>query len=330
MERSASLTGSGRHSMAEGYLHQVGFYGSDEAFCDLICPFALDGIKAGEPVVFAYDPYKMSLLRDRLPASPHITYVTDTAPYAAPARALIAWRKLVEAHLAGGAPRVRIAGNVPHPGYGRNYAGWDRYEAALDDAMGDLPVWAPCLYDTRIAPSEVIEAARRLHHDVIDSDGTHRCNDAFEAVGSLADFFSPPPEPLEQTAPAVELVDPTPAQARAAIRQLTAGLLGPCTEQDLVIAASEVVTNALVHGVAPVRVRVWVGEDRVVAAVHDSGAGPSDPLVGLLPSNDSGTSLGRGLWITHQMDIDVALSAVGTGFEVRLRADRDRAAIAAA
>ena len=326
MRHASSQAGTQGHSLADGYLHEVGFYDSDEAFLDLICPFALGGVEAGEPVVFAYDPYKMDLLRGWLPDSPSITYITDTGPYATPARALGAWRKMVEGHLAAGAARVRIAGNVPHPGYGRPYAGWDRYEAALDAAIGDLPVWAPCLYDTRIAPPEVVDAAKRLHHHVLEGDGTHNPSRSFEAVGSLADFFSPPLDPLEHTPPTVELVDPTPAQVRATIRQLSAGLLRLGQGQDLVIAASEAVTNALIHGAPPVRVRLWIGEDRVIVAVHDEGEGPADPLVGLLPQTTSGRFSGRGLWIAHQLDIEVALFAVGTGFTVRLRADRHEAA----
>lgn len=322
MKRSSSHAEADRHPIAQGYLHQVGFYDSDDAFGELIRPFALDGIEAGEPVVFAYDPYKMALLRDWLPDSPTITYLTDTGPYATPARALIGWRKVVEAHLAAGAPRVRIAGNVPHPGYGQPYSGWDRYEAAIDDAIGDLPVWAPCLYDTRIAPSDVIEAARQLHHDVLGSDGTHDFNHSFEAVGSLSDFFSPPLDSLEQATPAVELVDPTPAGARAAVRQLSAGLLELGQGQDLVTATSEAVTNALIHGVAPVTFRIWIGEDRVIVTIHDEGTGPADPLVGLLQRTDKGAASGRGLWIAHQMDIDVALFPGGAGFTVRLRANR--------
>jgi hypothetical protein len=81
--------------------------------------------------VFAYDPFKTELLHRWLPDAPGITYVSDPSPYGMPARALAGWRRVVEGHLAAGARRVRIAGNVPHPGYGRPYAGWDRYEAAV-------------------------------------------------------------------------------------------------------------------------------------------------------------------------------------------------------
>jgi hypothetical protein len=58
----------------------------------------------------------------------------------------------------------------------------------------------------------------------------------------------------------------------------------------------------------------------LVVAVHDSGDGPVDPLVGLRLS-DSGARSGRGLWIAHQLDLDVALTVSDDGFTVRLRAD---------
>jgi anti-sigma regulatory factor (Ser/Thr protein kinase) len=322
MGRPSSHCGPDGRSMADGYLHQVGFYDSDEAFRDLICPLALGGIEVGEPVVSAYDPYKTDLLKRWLPDSPSVTYVTKTGSYATPARALVGWRKLAEGHLAAGAPRVRIAGNVPHPGYGQPYAGWDRYEAAVDRAMGDLPVWAPCLYDTRIAPADVLDAARRLHHDVLDREQAHHTDRSFDAVRSLAEFLPPPPDPLEQTAPVIELVDPTPSKARAVVSQLTAGLVRLDHADELVLAVSEAVTNALVHGVPPATVRIWLGEDRVVVHVHDEGEGPADPLVGLLRRGGDEAASGRGMWIAHQLDVDIALFADGTGFTVRLRADR--------
>jgi anti-sigma regulatory factor (Ser/Thr protein kinase) len=313
-------------AFAPGYLHEVGFYGSDEEFRDLICPFALGGIEAGEPVVFAYDPYKVELLRAWLPDSPHITYITDAGPYATPSRAIVAWRKVVERHLASHAPRVRIAGNVPHPGYGQPYVGWDRYEAAIDRALGDLPVWAPCLYDTRIAPAEVLDTAARLHHDVLDRSGAHVTNATFHEARHLAEFLSPDPDPLERSAPTVELVDPTPAQARAAVAQLTHGVLDVDRHRALVLAVSEAATNAVVHGRPPLSVRIWLGDARVITHVHDSGSGPTDPLVGLLHGGGDGAESGRGLWLTHQLDIDVALLAGSDGFTVRLCAEREGSA----
>ena len=230
---------------------------------------------------------------------------------------LAAWRRVAQEHLGTGARRVRIAGDVPHPGYGRPYAGWDRYEAALDRALGDLAVWAPCLYDARIAPAAVLETAVRLHRQVLERDGTSHANDSFQARRRLGDFLAPPPDPLERALPIIELLDPTPLIARAAVRQAAAGL--STDEADgVVLATSEAVANAFLHGLPPVTVRVWVAEARIVVTVHDRGNGPTDPLAGLLAS-DGEAEGGRGLWLAHHLDLEVVMVADDVGFTVRLR-----------
>ena len=58
--------------------------------------------------------------------------------------------------------------------------------------------------------------------------------------------------------------------------------------------------NAHAHGRGPVRVRIWAGDERVLASVVDHGTGPDDPFAGLLPV-ERATTRGRGLWIAHQL-----------------------------
>lgn len=303
-------------SVADGFLHELGVYGSEDEFRQLIAPFALGGLEAGEPVLFAFDAHRTQLLQRWLPKASGISYVGDARPYAKPATALAAWRRAVEEQLSAGARRVRIAGNVPYPGHGQPYAGWDRYEAAVDRALGDLPVWAPCLYDTRTTPADVLTSASRLHRHLVEHSGAHRANERFDPCGRLADFQAPPLDPLESTTPVFESVDPTPQELRGAVRRATQGVVAE-QRSELLLAASEVVTNALLHGMPPVWARIWRGDGRVVVRVHDRGAGPTDPLAGLLPPRELAVG-GRGLWLIHQLDIDVALSVEGDGFAVRL------------
>ncbi|HEY8301829.1 MAG TPA: anti-sigma factor RsbA family regulatory protein [Jatrophihabitans sp.] len=310
-------------STAEGFMHEVGFYASDAEFADLVIPFAREGGRTGEPVIFAYDKYKTSLLQQWLPDSSAITYITDSRPYATPAKALGGWRKRVQAHIAAGAARVRIAGNVPHPGYGIPYTGWDRYEAAIDRALGDLPVWAPCLYDSRIAPADVLERATSLHQSVRERDGTRRHNADYREPTRLTDFLAAAPDPLAQTAPTLDLSDPAPATLRTAIRRLAAGRLRADRTDVLLLAASEAVANAIIHGTPPVSARAWVTADRMIIQIHDTGAGPTDPLTGLFDSGERSAESGRGLWIAHQLDLDVAMIVTDDGFTVRLRVDLD-------
>lgn len=74
----------------------------------------------------------------------------------------------------------------------------------------------------------------------------------------------------------------------------------------------------------PVLLRAWARRGRVVVAVHDAGDGPADPFAGMLPNRSSRREGGRGLWITHQLCPEVALSRGTDGFTVRIAVGRAR------
>ena len=112
----------------------------------------------------------------------------------------------------------------------------------------------------------------------------------------------------------------TPAASRHAVQDAARRtLVDPDDVEALILATSEAVTNAMVHGQRPVTVRAWTAMERMVVTVHDQGNGPHDPYVGLVPrpsSLDGGG--GFGLWLAHQM-LPVAYSR-DIGFTVRLTA----------
>ncbi|WP_410675888.1 ATP-binding protein [Amycolatopsis sp. cmx-4-68] len=128
------------------------------------------------------------------------------------------------------------------------------------------------------------------------------------------------PYPIQRTAPLAELTDPQPRAARQAVTDFNKTDLPAAEIDDLVLAVSEIVDNALRYGRSPVRMRIWADAEHLVVTVHDTGEGPGDPFAGLLPAaRDIG---GRGLWITHQVCSQVALHRDDTGFTVRLTAGR--------
>src|SRR4051794_41519813 len=106
-------------------------------------------------------------------------------------------------------------------------------------------------------------------------DARHRPNQSsLEPAASLGTARRPVTDPIELTPPRIDLADPFPAGARQAVRS---GVRDSLTEQDrddLVVAVSEVVSNARRHGHGPVRMRLWTTADRVVVAVTDAGEGP--------------------------------------------------------
>jgi anti-sigma regulatory factor (Ser/Thr protein kinase) len=303
-----------------GHVHEAGFYGSDAEFRALIVPFAEEGIAAGEPVIIGYDDRKTDLLRSWLTDPSAVEFLGDRNLYATPARTIATYRQLFEFHVAMGAAQIRIAGDVPHPGNGERFEGWDRYESAINTVWQDFPVWARCLYDATTTSAAVADIVERTHPHIVSPSGVRRASARYQ--DALA-FEGLPyvPDPLEDAPPLAELVNRSAAEARRALTQAARDRVPATALQDLLIGATEAITNAQRHGRPPVTVRIWAAPDRIVVTVHDTGPGPADRLAGLVPAPDSTPDrrLGMGLWVMHQLDLDVALRHTGDGFTVRLR-----------
>ena len=310
-------TGAARGQV--GHFHEAGFYGSDGEFAALIVPFVEEGVAAGEPVIIGYDDRKTALLRSWLADPSAVEFIGDQGLYATPARAIAAYRRLFEFHVAMGAGQIRIAGDVPHPGNGRRFDGWDRYECAVNIVWQEFPVWGLCLYDTTTAPSAVLDIVERTHPRLVSPSGQHWASERYQEV-PVFEGLPPPPDPLEASTPMVELTGLPAANTRHALAQIGRGRVNNATLTDLIIGASEAVSNALHHGQPPVTVRIWATPDRIVVSVHDLGPGPADPVAGLVPAPHSSSNQGLGLWVMHQLDLDTALIHTGDGFTVRLRA----------
>jgi anti-sigma regulatory factor (Ser/Thr protein kinase) len=301
-----------------GHFHEAGFYGSDAEFRALIVPFAEEGIAAGEPVIIGYDDRKNALVRSWLSDPSAVTFPADSGLYATPARAIAAYRRLFEFHVAQGAGQIRITGELPNLGDGGIFDGWDRYEAAVNTVWQDFPVWGLCLYDAATASPVVLDVVERTHPRIVSPAGVRRANGRFQQVAEF-EALPPAPDPLEQTTPMIELVDSSAAMARRALVQIGRGRVADTILDDLLLGVTEAVSNALIHGRAPATVRIWTAPDRIVISVHDQGHGPADPLAGLVPAASNTATLGLGLWLIHQLDIDVALKHADDGFTVRLR-----------
>ncbi len=311
-------TGAARGQV--GHFHEAGFYGYDAEFAALIVPFAEEGIAAGEPVIIGYDDRKSGLLRSWLTDASAVEFISDSSLYATPARAIAAYRQIFERHVAMGAGQIRIAGDVPHPGNGGRFEGWDRYESAVNTAWQDFPVWGRCLYDTRTTPAVVLDIVERTHPRIVWPSGQRRASPRYQDAPAF-EGLPYVPDPLEGSPPLAELVNRPDAEARLALAQIGRGRIPATTLQDLLIGATEAVANAQHHGRPPATVRIWAAGDRIVVTVHDTGHGPADRLAGLVPapSRTPDHRLGLGLWVTHQLDLDVALRRADDGFTVRLR-----------
>ena len=123
-------------------------------------------------------------------------------------------------------------------------------------------------------------------------------------------------EPIEAASPAIELLDPSPAESRHRVARLQE--IAELTDEDLsglLLSVNETVTNALLHGRSPVRLRAWAEQGRILVTVTDRGPGPADPAAGLVPAGEPG---GFGLWLAHQLCAYVSLQRGPQGFTIRL------------
>lgn len=303
-----------------GYFHQTGFYGDDDEFLALVLPFVTGGLEAGEPVVVAYSDQHRELVERALPGTAGITFLDAPGQYARPAGAISEYRRMLTRYVADGAQQIRITGDVPHPGLGVPWDWWGRYEAAVNVVLDDFPLWGLCPYDTRITPAPVLDDVRRTHPHIATPQGNQPSAE-YARPGLDAAAWS---DPIEASPPAVVLVDAFPATARAAIA--VAGERAGLSHEDvsgLMLAVTEVLTNGVLHGRAPTRLRMWVGADRIVVTVTDQGRGPVDPLVGLVPMAPAEDGIGgQGLWLAHQMCSYMTMHHDAMGFTVRMVAGR--------
>jgi hypothetical protein len=302
-----------------GRFHEVGFYHSDAEFGALIVPFVEGGVAAGQPVIIGYDDRKAGLLRSWLYDPAAVNFIADARLYATPARAIASYWKMFEEYTDAGATQIRIAGDVPHEGNGGRFAGWDRYECAANTVWGQFPVWSRCLYDATTAASRVLDIAARTHPRIVLPSGQFRDSGLYQDPGDFRPLPSDP-HPLERSAPALEMTDPLPAQARRAVTSIGHGQVPGTVLQDLEIGVTEAIGHARLHGHPPVTARIWAASGRIMVHVHDTSSGPGDPLAGLVPAWADPRFRGAELWLIHMLDLDTALIRSGDGFTVQLAA----------
>lgn len=312
---------SGAAAAHEGYFHETAFYTSDEELLAVAVPFLRGAQEAGEPALVTFAARNAALVRSALDDLEGVEFVAGVTQYRNPAQTIADYRGRFARLTADGATQIRVVGDVPHPGTGASWDAWARYEAAVNHAYDEFPLWGLCPYDVRITPDDVLEEVRRTHPHVADAAGGHHANPHFEdPCAFLAARRRPAPDPLQRGAPVLEEHDPTPAQARAAIRRAARRILDAESFEGLRMAVTEAVSNAARHGRPPVVLRAWTGPGRVVVTVTDAGPGPDDLLAGLLPQHGRGAddSAGLGLWIAHQLCHDVVLDRDASGFTIRL------------
>ncbi|HVF18813.1 MAG TPA: ATP-binding protein [Mycobacteriales bacterium] len=131
-----------------------------------------------------------------------------------------------------------------------------------------------------------------------------------------------PRVPKPQTRVRIPLPDDAtaPMVARRTLRKLLRGWRLPALVEPVVLAASELVTNAFRHGAPPVRLTVRRSADRVSIAVADS----SDDRPHVAAPATAADESGRGMAIVDLVASDTGMRAEPAGKVVWAGFDIDR------
>jgi anti-sigma regulatory factor (Ser/Thr protein kinase) len=311
---------TGAPAAHHGYFHQAAIYDSDHERHDIIEAHIVGAIDAGEPVLVALPPEETELL-SALGDVPNVTLLPALSSSSRPAATIKTLTGLLTPLVAQGHEQIRAVQSVPHPGIGSRWAGWCRYEAAINDLLADIPVWGLCLYDARTAPIDVLSDVERTHPHFLTADGSQPNPRYVQPVAFLQSRNLSRPDPLEHTPANLQLINPAPAHSRRAVRDWARHTdLSADDIDQLILATSEAVTNAILHGQPPVVLKIWTVLQRMVITVSDQGSGPTDPYVGLIPPHTTLDGGGLGLWIIHQL-VDVNFGPTDHGFTLRLTAE---------
>jgi anti-sigma regulatory factor (Ser/Thr protein kinase) len=190
------------------------------------------------------------------------------------------------------------------------------HEALINAVFAGRNAAIMCPYDvSRLRPAAVT-GAWRTHPVMLDGGLVHRSTSYTDPLATADDLDLPLP-PVPAYAKSCDFGDwPDLSQVRAFVRHAAAPLLGSGRVDDLVMAANELVTNAVRHTATGGRIAVWTEAGVLVCQIDDAGPWPG-PLAGrMMPLRDD--TSGRGLILVNELCDLVRLHRHQRGTSVRV------------
>ncbi len=296
--------------------HTSLFYDGARQYAEEAGGFLRDGLARGHRPLVVAPLDRIDLLRSTLGRdADEVRFVEDRVAYTPQWNS---YRLLLD--FAAEAPGTRsaviaeqaLAERIP-----AELVDYRRLEAAVNIVFADHDVDVLCPYDAGTLPAHLLDIGMQTHGEVRAHGATSpnaRFDDPIDVLGSLATVVPPPAGAL--TLECRSGADVSSARRMVHASGAEAGLDRDVI-QDVALAVSEVLANALLHGSAPARLHVYAERDTWVCHVHDPGPGPIDPLVGLVPPAEP-SDHGYGLWLARQLCTAVDVGNDPSGTHVRL------------
>jgi anti-sigma regulatory factor (Ser/Thr protein kinase) len=257
--------------------HQAFVYPSRDAFVGEAAPLVRAALDDGDTAFVAAKRANVEALREELGDLAGPVLLEDAGEWCTkPYDRLQAVRRLVARVPPG--RRVLAFGEPVWDGPEPVRREWARYESVINLALADAPLRFVCLYDGGVLPDRLLDYALETHPVQVEEGACARCGHYVAPAR-----FSPgaPPVP-PAAAPEIPVEEAAAFRVRVAAEARAAGL-DPRRTDDLVLAASEVATNALRHGRGPITASLWTEGGLLACRVEDRGSGVRDPLAGWTP-----------------------------------------------
>ncbi|GGU98631.1 anti-sigma regulatory factor [Actinomadura cremea] len=312
--------------MSATFTHRVLPYDGVNEFLDGAVPFLGEGLEADDRVLAVCGVGLEVLLRDALGVDADRIEFTDAGRwYAHPSRTLADCLGDAET-LACQGRRLRLLGE---PVWARRrpleVLEWQRVEAIANIAFRETGAAIMCPYAATLPPG-VVAAGRRTHPETVRGDRTVP-NPAFvdpRTFSAQCDREPLPPPPVH--ADELKIDRPDLYWLRAYVAEYARRTPLPDEDlQRLLVAVTEVVTNAERHGAPPIVLRMWTdgarGDPAFVCEVADGGRWPPGAGFGLVPPrrSEAGTCGRFGLWAVRLLCSLVQIRTGPAGTVVRLR-----------
>ncbi|MGZ4403602.1 MAG: anti-sigma factor RsbA family regulatory protein [Gaiellaceae bacterium] len=295
--------------------HEAFVYGSDEEFVGRITTFLEAGVEEGAAALAVTTRSNCALLRDELgPAAEHVAFVDRDDWFFRPATTIAAYHSTFGELRRGGAPSIRVVGEVQFGPTAEEWREWTTYEAILNRALAAHPAWMVCPYDRRALPEHVIDGASQTHPTVV-SEGM-KTSAGFADPEDVVRTMTPAYEPLEGLRRVSPGDSPMILRERLAT-ELAAAKVPEGKALNMLLAANEVAVNAFEHAGGPEALRVGLVDGRFVCEISDRGPGLADPLAGYVPPEPE-NGHGSGLWTARQLTSRLELIPSADGLTVRL------------
>jgi anti-sigma regulatory factor (Ser/Thr protein kinase) len=300
-------------SDAAALRHNAFVYESPDEYLARAVPFLEEAIEAGDGAIVAHTKPGMAMMREALgPVATHVTFVDVSSAYTQPARTLAVYHEVYAEQLQK-TPTLRAVADVQFGPDPREWDLWTGYEAVFNRSFAHLPAWVLCSYNANGTPDPIIEGVWQTHPEVIAGD-SWRASRLYEDPDRLLRRITPAPEELPDLRSIPFGRNAEQVRERLAPELIAAGL-GEAKVLEMLLAVTEITTNALQHGRGIEDIRFGRAEGRFVCEIIDRGRGFDDPAAGYLAPR---AGIGSGLWVARQLAWRIEFFRSRRGFTARI------------